>query len=171
MLGVSAGFIRRLKNAWDCILSSCRQEGDRVRMAACCFVTVGSSVPVSARPGGYNSLAPVAPLSRLRVPAAELAPCTPAARQPECLAFAWQDTHYRCLIEALGFQIPAGAQGLGSKAYKCRRVLKANLIWNCRGRNAHGGSCKTYPQSWAAFEHKLVRSEVAFISRNGLSNL
>lgn len=40
--------------------------------------------------------------------------------------------------------------------------LKANLTWNCQGKDAHGGSGKT-TQSWAAPEHQLVSSRASFI--------
>lgn len=49
--------------------------------------------------------------------------------------------------------------------------LKAKLIWNRQGENAHGGSCETYPQSRAVCEHQLASSEVAFIPCDGFSNL
>jgi len=58
---------------------------------------------------------------------------------------------------------PSGSAGFGQRGVPMQEGSKANLIWNCRGRNAHGGCCKTYPQGWAAFEHKLVGTEVAYI--------
>jgi len=99
----------------------------------------------------------------------------PAAEQPEELAFAWQDAHYRWVIRAskisLWLSDPSRSAGLGQQSLQMQEGLKANLIWNCQGKNAHGGSCKTYSQSGAAFEHQLVSSEVAFIPCNGFSNL
>lgn len=159
MLGVRAGFIQHLKSSWDWILSLWGQ-GDCIKTALSCFASVGPSVPVSARSGGS--------ICSTYWPCKASHRCQQSNWLPACLLQSSQSNlllHgripvYRWLIGAskisLWLSDPSRSAGLGQQGLQMQQGFKANLIWNCQGKNAHGGSCKTYPQSWAAFEHQLV---------------